>query len=154
MRLPNCRGPELFQQRRLPARAPRHSEPHFLGQGDPHPTQDYIFRRRENQQEVKLKPWLLSNDVAIVLDQVLRGTGIAILPEQLVRPHLTSGKLISILSEWKLDHDFCLSLIFTSHSARNQKVRAFIDYIASKFRRLPVAAEGGPAKGEAADEQF
>ncbi len=133
--------PNYFDRTKCP-REPVELQDHiFLGQGDPHPIHDYSFSNREHQQDVKLKPWLVTNDVTIVLDQVLRGTGIAILPEQLVRPYLSCGKLIAILPEWKLKNDFCLSLIFTSHSAQNQKVRAFIDYIASKLRRLPATFE-------------
>jgi DNA-binding transcriptional LysR family regulator len=145
-------APDYFRSADCP-REPIDMRNHiFLGQGDPHPTQEYIFFRSESHQEVKLKPWLLSNDITIVLDQVLRGAGIAILPEQLVRTHLTSGKLVSILPEWKLNYDFRLSLIFTSHSAHNQKVRAFIDYITAKFRRLSVPFEATQATVDAADE--
>jgi DNA-binding transcriptional LysR family regulator len=117
----------------------------FLGQGEPHPGQDYTFVRGDFRQHVKLKPWLLCNDVTIVLNQALRGSGIAILPELLARAHLNSGKLISILSDWELDFDFRLSLIFTPHSTQDQKVRTFIDFIVSKFRLLSVAMERNSA---------
>jgi DNA-binding transcriptional LysR family regulator len=116
-------------------RAPSEISTHmFLGQGEPHPSQDYTFIRGEHRQHIKLNPWLLSNDVTIVLTQALRGSGIALLPEQLVRSYLNSRKLISILSEWELDYHFHLSLIFAARSTQDQKVRAFIDFIVSKLR--------------------
>jgi DNA-binding transcriptional LysR family regulator len=135
-------APNYFERTskpRLPTDLPSHL---FLGSGDPQPVQEHTFVRGADRVHVKLKPWLLSNDVTVALNQALRGSGIAVLPELVARSFVYSGKLISILSDWELDHDFRVSIVFSPNARHDQKVRAFIDFIVARFRFLPVNAGG------------
>jgi DNA-binding transcriptional LysR family regulator len=134
-------APKFFERTGIPAEPSELHAHLFLGQGEPQAIQDYTFVRGQERHHIRLRPWLLSNDVTIVLNQVLRGSGIATLPELIARSYLNSGKLISILPDWELDYDFRLSLMFTPHSTQDQKVRAFIDFIVSKFRLPPATMD-------------
>jgi DNA-binding transcriptional LysR family regulator len=132
-----------YLQRMSKPRLPDELASHlFLGSGEPHPVQDHIFMRGGEHIHVRLKPWLLSNDVTVVLNQALRGSGIAVLPELVARSFVNSEKLISILSDWELDSDFRVSIIFSLNATHDQKVRAFIDFIVARFRSLPINADG------------
>jgi DNA-binding transcriptional LysR family regulator len=124
---------------RLPSELPSHA---FLGSGEPQAVQDYTFRHGQNHAHVKLKPWLLCNDVTVVLNQALGGSGIAVLPELVARSFVNSGKLISILSDWEIDDDFRLSIVFSPNATHDQKVRTFIDFIVARFRVLPANVDG------------
>ena len=49
---------------------------------------------------VRVDGQLVVNDIALARDGALRGLGIAYLPEDYVLPHLESGELVRVLSDW------------------------------------------------------
>lgn len=49
---------------------------------------------------VRVDGQLVFNNIALMLDAVLAGLGLTILPEDVVRPHVAEGRLRMVLGEW------------------------------------------------------
>ena len=50
--------------------------------------------------KVRVEGQLTFNTLALRLNAVLEGLGVGYLPEDQVRPHLESGRLIKVLGDW------------------------------------------------------
>lgn len=58
------------------------------------------FENDGSELNVRVDGQLVFNNLALRLDAVLGGHGLAYLPEDQVRAHLRSGKLVRVLSDW------------------------------------------------------
>ena len=58
------------------------------------------FEKRGEELKVRVEGQLVFNNIAMRLDAVLNGLGLAYMPEDLVQDHIKSGKLIRVLADW------------------------------------------------------
>lgn len=58
------------------------------------------FERDGRELKVRVEGQLVFNTIALRLDAVLTGLGLAYLPEDQVRPHLDAGRLVRVLEDW------------------------------------------------------
>lgn len=58
------------------------------------------FEKHGRALNVRVEGQLVVNDIALVRLAALKGTGMAYLPEDYVEPHLNSGELVRVLSDW------------------------------------------------------
>ncbi len=58
------------------------------------------FEKRGREVNVRVEGQLIFNNLALRLDAVLSGFGLAYLPEDQVQPHITAGRLVRVLSDW------------------------------------------------------
>jgi DNA-binding transcriptional LysR family regulator len=58
------------------------------------------FERDGEELKVRIEGQLVFNNIAMRLDAVLRGLGLAYMPEDLVQPHVEDGRLIRVLMDW------------------------------------------------------
>ena len=58
------------------------------------------FERGGRELKVRVEGQLVFNGIFQVLDAALAGFGLAFVPEDLARPHLTKGRLKRVLEEW------------------------------------------------------
>ncbi len=82
---------------------------------------------------VPVEARLASNDVGVQLDAALRGVGIALLPQGLVRSQLQSGLLCSVLEE-TLGGPVPANLVFVDREFSPPQLRAFIERAVEYFR--------------------
>ena len=102
MRMAAVGSPAYFSGRKIPA------TPHDLaGQlciNLRFPTHGGVyvweFEKAGRALNVRVDGQLVVNDIALARDGALRGLGIAYLPEDDVLPHLESGALVRVLSDW------------------------------------------------------
>ena len=81
-------------------------------------------------------PWQANSGPAL-LDAVLKGLGLAQLPDYYVEQHLAKGQLISVLDAYR-HSDTGVWAVTPHHRQRSPKVRLVIDYLAEQLaRRLP-----------------
>jgi DNA-binding transcriptional LysR family regulator len=85
---------------------------------------------------VEVSPRLVCHDFVVLRTAALAGTGIALLPESLVRTDLDSGRLEPVLHHWTLPQGV-LHVVFQGRRGLLPAVRATLDYLAE---RLPGAA--------------
>jgi len=80
------------------------------------------------RREVRVSgPWE-GNSGPALLDAVLKGLGLAQLPDYYVDPHLASGELISVLDAYRHD-DTAVWAVTPRHRHRSPKVVQFLDYL-------------------------
>ena len=58
------------------------------------------FEKGNKEIKVKVSGPCVFNQVSLILDAALAGIGIAYLPEDLVAPHLATGRLTRVLQDW------------------------------------------------------
>jgi DNA-binding transcriptional LysR family regulator len=58
------------------------------------------FEKRGRELKVRVEGQLVFNSIALRLDAVLAGFGLAYLPEDQVQTHLAKGRLIRVLEDW------------------------------------------------------
>ncbi|HEV7658381.1 MAG TPA: LysR family transcriptional regulator [Allosphingosinicella sp.] len=58
------------------------------------------FEKDGRELRVRVEGQLVFNSIAMVLEAALAGMGLAYLPEDQVRPHLDSGRLVRLLAGW------------------------------------------------------
>jgi DNA-binding transcriptional LysR family regulator len=85
--------------------------------------------------QVEVAPRLVCHDFVVMHTAALAGTGIALLPEILVRKDLDLGRLEPVLHHWNLPQGV-LHVVFKGRRGLLPAVRATLDYLAE---RLPGA---------------
>ncbi|MGK4006305.1 LysR substrate-binding domain-containing protein [Sorangium sp. So ce1036] len=71
---------------------------------------------------------LFTNDMYLLCDAALQGLGIALLPQQVARPHLESGALVHVLAG-AIQADSHLAVIYAEREFMPPQLRAFIDAV-------------------------
>ena len=79
-------------------------------------------------QQVELKPRLVTSDLRVRLQAVIRGIGIALLPEQVVAAPLRDGLVDRVLPEWSGARNI-LHLVYPTPRGMLPSVRSLIDYL-------------------------
>lgn len=84
--------------------------------------------RGEESYELLMPLRHTSDNLTYILQQTLQGTGVAILPEYIVKPYQQSGQLITLLADWavqKID----LWMIYQSKTRNPMVLRNYIDFV-------------------------
>ncbi|WP_339474265.1 LysR family transcriptional regulator [Pseudomonas sp. RL_5y_Pfl2_69] len=58
------------------------------------------FEKNGQALKVRIEGQLVFNNIAMRLESVLQGLGLAYMPEDVVRPHVEQGRLIRVLEDW------------------------------------------------------
>ncbi len=58
------------------------------------------FAKRGRELKARVEGQLVFNNIALRLEAVLAGFGLAYLPEDQVQPYLDDGRLIRVLDDW------------------------------------------------------
>jgi len=82
---------------------------------------------------------LIVNDIDLLLRAALDGVGLAYLYDTHIREHEQAGRLERVLEPYSLEEPG-LYLYFPRRAERSRKLRAFIDFVRPRLRRL----HGGP----------
>jgi DNA-binding transcriptional LysR family regulator len=103
----------------------RADEWHFVDKGQP--------------LSVRVRGRIRANNQEALVDAVLAGAGLAILPTWLVQEHLHKGRLQRVLAEFEAPRT-PVHAVFPTHGAPPHKVRAFVDLLADHYREQGVLA--------------
>jgi len=82
---------------------------------------------------------LRTDNQEALLDAVLAGTGLAILPTWLIKQQLESGHLQRVLTEFEGPRTPVYAL-FPRRGPPPNKVRAFVDFLSDRYRQEEVLA--------------
>lgn len=94
------------------------------------------------KRSASVSGWLVSTHRDDILDAVLAGQGIGRFTDFSIREPLQSGKLVPVLIDWESRHSPPINLLYRSSQRRLPRVRLFIDFLVSTFRRME--EERGP----------
>jgi DNA-binding transcriptional LysR family regulator len=81
---------------------------------------------------VQVSPRLVCHDFVVLRAAALAGTGIALLPESLVRTDLDAGRLEPVLQDWTLPQGV-LHVVFQGRRGLLPAVRATLDFLAERL---------------------
>ena len=84
------------------------------------------------------KPRMACVDLAALRDAAVAGLGIALLPSHACDKLLESGSLVHVFPQWQMTEGI-IHLVFTTRRGLPPVVRAFIDHLATAFRKQNVA---------------
>ncbi len=79
-----------------------------------------------------------SDDLAT--EAALRGLGIVVLPDFIVRDHLRSGDLVAILRDWPIDAA-PVRAVYPHNRHLSARVRAYVDFLAARLDPAPWAVD-------------
>lgn len=58
------------------------------------------FEKKSREIAVRVEGQLTVNDIAVIKQAALNGTGIGFMPEDIAQPHIDAGELVRILADW------------------------------------------------------
>ncbi len=128
-----CAAPSYLQHAGEPA-TPRELQRHqciFLREND-ETFGAWYLSRGSKQDKVKVQGPLSSNDGDCALTWALDGHGILMRSEWDVAPHLRSGRLCAVLTEWS-PPPADIYLVFPTKANLSAKTRAFINFLLERF---------------------
>ena len=102
---------------------------------------DWLFRDASGQVErVRIDGRLQIGNSASILACAIAGMGLALLPDWLLGDARASGQLRVLFEDYAVtatDFDSAVWLLYPSRSYLPQKTRAFVDFLAERFRVTP-----------------
>ena len=129
-----CASPAYMRQQGIPSTPSDLSDHECLGFANwPEPTiSDWRFMRDGRTFKVVIRSRLKVNNAAALLQAALAGFGVALIAEDLARPHLAVGNLVQVLPNHQTPSR-PMHLLF--HPARRQtpKLRSFIDHVLERL---------------------
>jgi len=81
---------------------------------------------------------LVSNSLALLIEQVSKGAGVGLLPEHMVLPGLRRGELVRVLPDWATAH-IPVQLVYPELRVPSEKTRYMLDLLAARFSQLLLA---------------
>jgi DNA-binding transcriptional LysR family regulator len=81
---------------------------------------------------VGFDPILWTNEFSILVEAACAGTGISLLPAEVVARPIREGRLVRTLAGW-CSEEVTFHLVFTTRRGLAPAVRVFIDYLADHF---------------------
>jgi DNA-binding transcriptional LysR family regulator len=85
---------------------------------------------------------LRTNSSEVVREALLAGVGIALRSTWDVGPELKSGRLVRVLPQYSVGQRVAVHAVYPSRRHMEQKVRAFVDYLAELYGATPYWDEG------------
>ena len=89
--------------------------------------------RRGTQATVRVRGRLRSNSLTALLEAARRGLGVAILPNYVAHPLVTSGDVTRVMSDYALPAQE-INAVFPSPKLMSAKVSALIEFLADRFQ--------------------
>ena len=94
------------------------------------------FMRRDESVQTDIASHFSANDATVLLQAVLAGSGITLLPTYLMADHLAKGDLQIILPEWTAP-PMTIYALFPSRRHLSPAVRALLDFLVEEFADRP-----------------
>ncbi|WP_076408061.1 LysR family transcriptional regulator [Shewanella sp. UCD-KL12] len=96
----------------------------------------WFFNRGKTKQKVSVNGNFISKGGSPLMTAALKGGGVLLLSEWMVRPYLDSGELVEVLPQWTVNHwEGGSGEIFAIYKAAQYPkphIRAFLDFLISK----------------------
>lgn len=97
-------------------------------------------------RSVRHEPKVACSEFTLLVQSALAGLGVALIPNHSCQNELHDGRLVRLFPEWH-EKDGIVHLVFTTKRGLPPAVRAFIDYLAVRFRHDEILYEKRGQKG-------
>jgi DNA-binding transcriptional LysR family regulator len=124
-----CASPAYFKKHGTPKTPEELSNHNYITHSMRQPDNIILFR---NDKKIYLKPMLFLNDCATMLECAIRGMGIVLLHNYIVRESIDKGLLIEILSEFQ-ELEKPVFLYYKHQQYLQPKIRYCIDFFIKKL---------------------
>ncbi len=94
---------------------------------------EWTFQEQGRRITVRVSGRLRTNNQEALLDAVLAGAGLSVLPTWLVHEALNSGKLHRVLAEFEAPRTPVYA-VFPAQGPPPKKVRAFVEFLSERYR--------------------
>ena len=95
------------------------------------------FAHQGKEVSVQVKGSMQSNRSDAILECVMSGIGIAVMPNWLIQPLLDSGDLVIIMADF-VPTEFPINAVYPQNNYIPLKVRCFINYMKDVYLQEPV----------------
>jgi DNA-binding transcriptional LysR family regulator len=125
-----CASPAYLQERGIPSTLPDLPNHECMGFANwPEPTvSDWVFVRDGRTSKALIHSRLKANSAASLTQAALAGLGLALLAEDLVRPHLATGRLVRVLPNYETPPR-PIHLLFHPDRRQTPKLKSFIEMV-------------------------
>jgi DNA-binding transcriptional LysR family regulator len=106
---------------------------------------EWNFMAGEHPISVRVRGRFRADNQEALIDAVLAGAGLAILPTWLVQPWLDSGAMQRVLAEYESPRT-PVHAVFPTQGAPPNKVRTFVDFLVERYREKNVLAAESMAR--------
>lgn len=129
-----CASPAYLKQAGHPAH-PQDLSDHACVTFRRHPGSNlWRFRRGEEKIEVRATGTFFADDGEALVAAACAGLGLALLPEWLLGPDISNGRLFEVLTDYAADPaKTSLHAVYAPGPYIAPKVRAFVDFLAGRF---------------------
>ncbi len=94
------------------------------------------FTRDGVYQDIKAEGGIRSDNGLVLLSAALAGAGLIVVHDWMVKPYLTDGRLMRVLSDYTVNPrpgDAELYVVYASGRSLSKKVRVFVDFLVDLF---------------------
>jgi DNA-binding transcriptional LysR family regulator len=122
---------------RMPAELADHECLRFAYGGGYRMRQVWTFQREGGEQRVDVRGHLLSNNLDILLEAVMAGRGIALLPEWHVAADIRAGRLMRLFEQFDASPhagDAVVYAAYLPNRRQSSKVRALVQFLETRLR--------------------
>lgn len=101
--------------------------------------EEWGFHEKGRPLTVRVGGRMRANHQEALMDAVLAGVGLAVLPVWLVKAELDAGRLQRVLTEFEAPRT-PVHAVFPTRGPPPKKVRVFVDFLAERYRELGILA--------------
>ena len=111
------------------------AEHKILSMAEDH-TEQFLTLQNEQQEQKKIRvsPTVMGSDLNMLAQLAASGSGITLLPDNVVEQYVASGELVRVLPDWKAPHGI-FHVVYPSRRGLLPAVRVFIDYLVAELNR-------------------
>lgn len=111
------------------------AEHKILSMAEDH-TEQFLTLQNEQQEQKKIRvsPTVMGSDLNMLAQLAASGSGVTLLPDNVVEQYVASGELVRVLPDWKAPHGI-FHVVYPSRRGLLPAVRVFIDYLVAELNR-------------------
>lgn len=141
-----CASPDYLAQQGQP-QTPSDLQYHrcLYYQNDTHAMNTWPFEKDGVETQVSVTGPLAINDAAALVTAAEQGMGVLLLDKNMVTESLAAGRLVSVLSEYRIRHGFPVYAVYPSRQQLAAKTRVFVDFLVDQLAPRLAAVVAEPA---------
>lgn len=111
------------------------TEHKILSMAEDH-TEQFLTLQNEQQEQKKIRvsPTVMGSDLNMLAQLAASGSGVTLLPDNVVEQYVASGELVRVLPDWKAPHGI-FHVVYPSRRGLLPAVRVFIDYLVAELNQ-------------------
>ncbi|WP_148334893.1 LysR substrate-binding domain-containing protein [Acinetobacter lwoffii] len=117
------KNPEQLAERKILSMAEDHTEQFLTLQNE-----------QQEQKKIRVSPTVMGSDLNMLAQLAASGSGVTLLPDNVVEHYVASGELVRVLPDWKAPHGI-FHVVYPSRRGLLPAVRVFIDYLVAELNQ-------------------